>query len=90
MTELLVGTKKGLFRLEGDAGDGFEITARAFAGQSVEYALRDPRSGRLLVAVTSAFYGPKIFYADDPAGDWAQAEGTRCRTAASTRSSASG
>ena len=42
MTEFLVGTKKGLFRLEGD-GDGFEITARAFAGQSVEYAMRDPR-----------------------------------------------
>ena len=26
MTELLVGTKKGLFALEGDAGKAFEIT----------------------------------------------------------------
>ncbi len=56
MTELLVGTKKGLFRLEGDAGNGgFEVTARAFAGQSVEYAMRDsahgplPRLGHLVV-----------------------------------------
>ena len=75
MTELLVGTKKGMFRLEGD-GDGFEITARAFAGQSVEYAMRDPRTGRYLASVTSWFYGPRIWITDDPTGEWQQAEGT--------------
>ena len=32
MTELLVGTKKGMFRLEGDPAEGLEITARAFPG----------------------------------------------------------
>lgn len=82
MTELAVGTKKGLFLLEGEA-DGpssgpFEITARAFAGQPVDYALRDRRSGRLFAAVTSPFYGPKLFYTDgDPSSqdDWVQAEG---------------
>ena len=57
MTELLVGTKKGLFALHGDAGSPFEIAARAFAGEPVEFAIRDPRSGRYLAAVTSAFYG---------------------------------
>ena len=50
MTELLVGTKKGLFVLEGEPGSGFQVTARAFAGEPVEYALRDPRSGRVLAA----------------------------------------
>jgi hypothetical protein len=75
MTELLVGTKKGLFVLKGEPGAPFDVTARAFAGQPVEYALRDPRSGRLLASVTSAFYGPKIFYTDDPAGEWEQATG---------------
>jgi photosystem II stability/assembly factor-like uncharacterized protein len=75
MTELLVATRKGLFVLDGPPGGPFELTARAFAGEPVEYALRDPRSGRLLVSVTSAFHGPKIFYADDPAGEWQQAEG---------------
>jgi len=75
MTELLVGTKKGLFRLEGDAPGTFEVTARAFAGQSVEYAMRDPRTGRYLASVTSWFYGPKIWVADDPAGEWEQASG---------------
>src|SRR3954451_20488813 len=76
MTELLVGTKKGLFVLEGEPGAPFEVTARAFAGDPVEYALRDPRSGRLLASVTSAFYGPKIWFTDgDPGGEWQQAEG---------------
>ncbi len=75
MTELLVGTKKGLFVLEGDPGSGFEVTARAFAGEPVDYALRDPRSGVLLAAVGSPFYGPKVFLTDDPAGEWDQATG---------------
>ena len=75
MTELLVGTRKGLFALEGEPGSPFAVTARAFAGEPVEYALRDPRSGRVLVSVTSPFYGPKLFYADDPAGEWEQSAG---------------
>ena len=75
MTELLVGTRKGLFVLEGEPGSPFEITARAFAGDPVEYALRDPRSGRVLASVTSPFYGPKLFYADDLAGEWQEAAG---------------
>ena len=74
MTELLVGTKKGLFTLQGEDGE-FEITARAFAGEPVEFAMRDPRSGRYFSCTTSAFYGPKIFVTDDPAGEWEQAEG---------------
>jgi photosystem II stability/assembly factor-like uncharacterized protein len=77
MTELLVGTKKGLFVLEGEPGGEFALTARAFAGAPVEYAMRDPRTGRVLVTVTNPFYGPKIFYTDDPAGEWTQAEGVQ-------------
>jgi hypothetical protein len=75
VTELIVGTKKGLFVLEGEPGSTFEIKARAFAGEPVEYALRDPGTGRLLASVTSPFYGPKIFYTDDPSAEWTQAEG---------------
>jgi photosystem II stability/assembly factor-like uncharacterized protein len=75
MTELSVGTKKGLFVLEGAPGREFSVAARAFAGEPVEYALRDPRSGRLFAAVTNAFYGPKIFFTDAPDGEWTQAEG---------------
>ena len=67
MTELLVGTRKGLFVLNGEPGSPFDVTARAFAGEPVEHAVRDPRSGRVLASVTSPFYGPKIWYADDAA-----------------------
>jgi hypothetical protein len=75
MTELLVGTKKGLFALEGEPGSPFEVTGRAFAGEPVEFALRDARSGRVLASVTSPFYGPKLWHTDDLAGDWQQADG---------------
>jgi hypothetical protein len=75
MTELLVGTRKGLLLLEGEPGSDFDVTVRAFAGQPVEYAMRDPRTGRVLASVTSPIYGPKLWYADDPAGEWQQAEG---------------
>ena len=75
MTELLVGTKKGLFVLRGEPGERFEIAARAFAGEPVEYAIRDPRSGRYLASMTSGWYGPKVMLADDPAGEWREAEG---------------
>ena len=76
MTQLLVGTRKGLYVLEGETGAPFEVEARAFAGESVEYAMRDPRSGRVFASVTSAFYGPKVFYADDPTAEaWEQAAG---------------
>ena len=75
MTELLVGTKKGLFALAGEPGEAFAVTSRSFAGEPVEYAMRDPHSGRTLATTTSPFYGPKIFYADDPGGEWQQASG---------------
>jgi len=74
MTQLLVGTKKGLFVLEGDDGT-FEITSRTFAGEPVEFATHDARTGRSFACVTSAFYGPKLFVTDDPSGEWEQAEG---------------
>ncbi|MDP2711479.1 MAG: hypothetical protein Q8O56_09695 [Solirubrobacteraceae bacterium] len=76
MIELLVGTRKGLFVLDGEPGSRFAITTRAFVGEPVDYATRDPRSGRLFAAVTSPFWGPRIWYTDgDPAGEWEPARG---------------
>jgi photosystem II stability/assembly factor-like uncharacterized protein len=76
-TELLVGTKKGLFVLRGDPHEGrpFEIATRAFPGDVVEFAIRDPRTGRYFAGHTSGFYGPRLMFTDDPAGEWAQADG---------------
>lgn len=77
MTELLVGTKKGLFVLRGEpgAGEPFQIASRAFPGDIVEFATRDPRTGRYFASHTSGFYGPRLMYADDPTGEWLQADG---------------
>jgi len=75
MRELLVGTKKGLFVLRGDVDDGFRVLTRAFEGDVVEFAARDPRSGRYFASVTSGFYGPRLMWTDDPAGDWRAAKG---------------
>jgi len=75
MTELLVGTRKGLFVLDGSSDAPFEIVTRGFVGEPVDYAMRDPRTGAYFASVTSAFYGPRIWFTDDPAGDWQPARG---------------
>ena len=74
MTQLLVGTKKGLLAGRG-ARCALQVSSRAFAGEPVEFAFRDPRTGRNFACLTSAFYGPKLFYTDDLAAEWQQAEG---------------
>ena len=90
MTELLVGTKKGLFVLEGEPGGPFEVTARAFAGEPVEYAMRDPRTGRVFAAMTSPFYGPKLGSPTTRPASGSRRAASRCPRAATRRSSASG
>ena len=73
--ELLVGTKKGLFALRGERGGRAAGGRRMFPGQSVEYASRDPRTGRYFASVTHGQYGPRLYYSEKPGGDWKQAEG---------------
>ncbi|HET7235212.1 MAG TPA: MoaD/ThiS family protein [Actinomycetota bacterium] len=75
--EVLVGTKKGLFVLRGPRGGALRIATRAFAGQSVEFAIRDPRTGRYLASVTHGQFGPRVFWTEDPAGEWEQTDGPR-------------
>ena len=40
--------------------------------------MRDPRSGRVFASVTSPFYGPKIWYADDPAASGSRPRASSC------------
>ena len=75
--EVLVGTKKGLFVLRGSRGEVLDIATRAFPGQVVEFAIRDPRTGRYLASVTHGQFGPRVFVTDDPAGAWEQGDGPR-------------
>jgi photosystem II stability/assembly factor-like uncharacterized protein/molybdopterin converting factor small subunit len=74
--ELLVGTRKGLYVLRGPRGGRMEVAARQFSGQTVEYAIRDRRSGTYLASVTHGQYGPRLYVADDPTvKDWEQSSG---------------
>jgi photosystem II stability/assembly factor-like uncharacterized protein/molybdopterin converting factor small subunit len=74
--ELLVGTRKGLFVLRGERDGPMDIAARRFSGQTVEFATRDPRTGRYFASVTHGQFGPRLYFTDDPtAEEWEQAEG---------------
>ena len=70
-----MGTKKGLFVLQGEGDGPYEVAARAFAGDVVEFAAKDRRTGRYLASVTSGFYGPRLLWTDDPGGEWQVAAG---------------
>ncbi len=75
--ELLVGTKKGLFVLRGERGGPMDVVARAFAGTAVEYAMRDPRTGRYYASVTHGQFGPHLYLTDEPTGEWEPCDGPR-------------
>jgi photosystem II stability/assembly factor-like uncharacterized protein len=64
-SEILAGTKKGLFVLRGPRG-ALEVAARRFEGQVVEYAMRDPRTGIYFASVTHGQYGPHLYRSADP------------------------
>ena len=67
-TELLVGTRKGLIVLRGQRGGSLDVAARAFEGLTVEYAIK--AHGTYLASVTDSHFGPRVFLADDPTGEW--------------------
>jgi molybdopterin converting factor small subunit/photosystem II stability/assembly factor-like uncharacterized protein len=74
--EILVGTRKGLIVLRGPRGGPMDVAARRFSGQTVEFAVRDPRSGTYLASVTHGQFGPRLYLADDPTSEaWEQAAG---------------
>lgn len=73
--ELLVGTRKGLMVLRGSTPESMELAGRHFAGQDVDFAVCDPRHGRYFAAVTHGQFGPRLFWATDPAAEWQQVAG---------------
>lgn len=76
-TELLVGTRKGLFVLHGERDHEMAVVARSFPGSNVEFAIRDSRSGLYLASVTHGQFGPRVYRSDDPTSAWEQADGPR-------------
>jgi photosystem II stability/assembly factor-like uncharacterized protein/sulfur carrier protein ThiS len=74
-TELLLGTKKGLFVLEGDRGSSMRIITREFAGQTVDFACFDERSGTYFAAVSHDQFGPHLYYTEDLQTEWSEVDG---------------
>ena len=75
MTELLVGTKKGLFVLEGEPGARFEVKARAFAGSRSNTPCATLAPAALRVRQPSRSTGRRSSSRTIPSGEWRQAEG---------------
>lgn len=85
-TEVLVGTRKGLFALRGDGEGPLEVAARHFDEVPVDFACCDPRTGRYLAGVThfpeefaefapGGIVGPQLWFTDDLNGQWERATG---------------
>jgi len=85
-TEVLVGTRKGLFVLRGDREGPLEVAGRCFEQQSVEYACFDPRSGTYLASVThwpeevaqyfpGSKFGPHLYFTGDVTAEWQESDG---------------
>jgi len=73
--ELLVGTRKGLCILQGARGQIAQVSHRVFAGQTVDYACFDERSGTYFASMTHGQFGPHLYLTSDVDGDWQEAEG---------------
>ena len=58
--KLLVGTRKGLFRLERSASGNWEIADVSFLGDNVTMALHDPRDGWTYCALNLGHFGVKL------------------------------
>lgn len=70
-TSLLVGTKRGLFIVRGDAKRmEWRISAPQLAGREVYHAISDPRDGSLWAATDHAVWGAHIHRSTDGGENW--------------------
>jgi photosystem II stability/assembly factor-like uncharacterized protein len=68
---LLVGTKKGAFILESDAGrTSWSLRGPLCEGWPIHDLIVEPGSGALLAAGGSPWYGPAVFRSDDLGRTW--------------------
>lgn len=70
-----VGTRKGAFFLESDAGRrNWKLRGPAFLGQVVNHVVLDPRDGRtMLAAAKPGHIGPTVFRSRDYGKTWTEA-----------------
>ncbi len=76
-TVVLVGTRKGLFILHGDARREkwrVEGDVPHFFGQIVNHAVMNPATGTIMVAARAGHLGPSIFRSTNKGKTWAEAK----------------
>lgn len=66
---LYVGTRKGMFRVKGIAGQ-WHIADSWFLGDHVSMLLRDPRDGALYAAMNHGHFGAKLHRSRDDGQSW--------------------
>jgi photosystem II stability/assembly factor-like uncharacterized protein len=75
---LLVGTRKGLFLLQGDDGHGaWRLDGPVLEGWSVNHAVADPRDGTLYACSNNWVYGGCVHVSADGGQTWERAEAPR-------------
>jgi photosystem II stability/assembly factor-like uncharacterized protein len=68
---LLVGTRKGLFVLDGDAGrKDWTVRGPLCEGWPIHDAILDPASGAIMAAGGSNWYGPAVWRSNDLGETW--------------------
>jgi photosystem II stability/assembly factor-like uncharacterized protein len=68
---LLVGTRKGLFVLDGDAGrSDWKVRGPLCEGWPIHDAIVDPATGALYAGGGSNWYGPAVWRSDDLGETW--------------------
>jgi photosystem II stability/assembly factor-like uncharacterized protein len=68
---LLVGTRKGLFALDGDAGrTSWRVRGPLCEGWPIHDTAIDPGTGAILAAGGSSWYGPAVFRSEDLGETW--------------------
>ena len=69
MQRILVASRKGLFTLSPEGGEG-RITSHVFTGDPVTAVLHDPRDMTLYAALNLGHFGVKLHRSDDQGSNW--------------------
>ena len=72
---LLIGTRKGIFLLDGDAdGSAWSLSEPQFLGHVAQHVVADPRApGTVLAAMRTGHLGPTVFRSSDGGATWKEA-----------------
>ncbi len=73
-TTLLVGTRKGAWTLESEAGRStWRLSEPAFLGHILWHGVADPRDGTILAAASTGHLGPTVYRSTDGGTTWTEA-----------------